>query len=75
MGIELPEYDEVAKKAKQLGEDELNPIEKFIHDNEPAGIEGETKFRTELQTMLDWAIENSDCYKKPSINQPQGFKK
>lgn len=60
MGIELPEYDEVAKKVKQVGEDELNPLEKFIHDNEPAGIEDETRVRKELQTMLDWVIENSE---------------
>lgn len=31
MSIKLPEYDEVAKKVEQLNEEELNPLEKFIH--------------------------------------------
>lgn len=56
--IKLPGYDEVEKKVKQVGEDELNPLEKFIYDNEPTGISEETRFRKELQSMLDYVVEH-----------------
>ena len=37
-------------------EAEWSPLDRFIHDNEPAGMKDETAFRVGLQELLDWAI-------------------
>ena len=41
---------------KGLGHD-LDPIDEFIHYNEPAGEDQETHFREQLQQMLDHVYE------------------
>lgn len=50
--IYLPTFDMVYAKSLKNGEDSLNPIERFILDNEPAGIEDEQKFRKQLYDII-----------------------
>ena len=58
MRIEIPTY-EAAWEA--VSKERANPLEIFIHDQEPAGREDEHKFREELQeaiTFVGAALES-----------------
>lgn len=54
--MELPNWDTLDKKA--LEGQSLNPIERFIHDNEPSGF-GDMLWRAQLQRALEHAIEET----------------
>lgn len=50
--MKLPMWSECSQKAAQLGEQHLSALEKFILDQEPAGLSGET-FREQLNALIN----------------------
>jgi len=50
----LPRYDEIRRK--QENGFELDPLEKFIYENEPAGEKAEKEFRQELKKLVEFLI-------------------
>lgn len=55
MKITLPEWMDVTRKHEAGAV--LNPIEQFVLDNEPAGIEHEEKFRSGLIAALNFVTD------------------
>lgn len=52
--MKLPTYDEAAD-ARDRGQ--MNPLEKFIYENEPAGKGSDLRFRNQLRAAIDFAFE------------------
>lgn len=50
--VKLPTFEE----AQEI--EDATPLHIFIFNNEPVGIEQETKFRNQLQEAVEWAIRN-----------------
>lgn len=48
MRIQIPTYEEAKEKAHPT------PLDIFVLNNEPAGVEDEMKFRKELQDLIEW---------------------
>lgn len=46
----LPEWKTIDQKVEQ--KQELSALEQFIYANEPAGLEDEIMFRTQLEAVL-----------------------
>lgn len=71
LNISIPSFEETEERIEQLNDTnrtvimaalqgtELNPLEKFVNENEPAGKEMESKFRSQLKEMLEWVVENN----------------
>jgi len=53
----LPTHEECAEKVEQK---KANALEKFIHENEPAGIEESDKFRSELTDLINMYSEKAE---------------
>jgi len=53
--IELPEYNDAL--IERIMTDQASPLDHFVYNNEPAGIEDEQLFRTQLQKALDQAYQ------------------
>lgn len=64
----LPTWTEAHEKDNKR--EKLNPLEKFIHDHEPAGIEDTKLFRGQLESVLKFLSFNPwieyDFYKMES---------
>jgi hypothetical protein len=50
--IVIPEWDDTGAVEESM----RSPLQRFVHDNEPAGLQDEKEFRKQLQELLDWAI-------------------
>lgn len=50
----LPEWTDVMRKIEEAGMDSLDPVEKFIYNNEPADPEEAKEFRNGLQEALEF---------------------
>ena len=55
--IDIPLWFEV-DAMKERGTD-LNPLEKFVHSNEPAG-DYDSEWRSDLQNMLEFVVKAND---------------
>lgn len=65
--MDVPTFEEIDERLEQLHSSdrtiaeavlygsELNPLERFIYENEPAG-KSDTKFRKELREMLNYVV-------------------
>lgn len=54
MFVEIPTYEE-AEERKEAGK--ATPLDIFILNDEPAGIEDNLRWRTELISMLQWVVD------------------
>lgn len=48
--MEIPEWEDIEKNRHKR---ELTPLERFVHENEPAG---KTPWRKQLQELIEWVI-------------------
>lgn len=53
----LSDYEDIDRRAQN--EEELNPIDQFLLDNEPAGFEEEEKFRAQLLAAINYEDEET----------------
>ncbi len=55
----LPTHEECVEAIKK---DEATALQKFIHDNEPAGVEDSTLFRSQLSEAIRDMSQKADSY-------------
>jgi hypothetical protein len=55
--MELPDYCQ-CEAAVQNGV--ANPLQKFIYENEPAGLEDEAQFRKELSELVEFVLNGRE---------------
>jgi len=52
--MEVPDWYDVEEK--HLRDEKLDPLEQFVHNNEPAGSSG-VKWRNSLQELINFILE------------------
>lgn len=67
--MELPTWKELQEAVDD--EEELNPLEEFIHDEEPSGPEYAEGWRQRFGAALDWAVKHK-ATKCPHLDQIGG---
>ena len=55
--MEMPTWEELDEQVDRY--EELNPLEQFIYDNEPASRVDSDKFRNGLRTAIAWVEGNN----------------